>query len=59
MFSTGLMRHVKKLLKSYFTLCKVHREFGDIFSLVGVREPCASASQVETFWWQICKPYAD
>ena len=35
----GLMEHCKKLLKAYFDLCKTHRQFGDIFALIGVREP--------------------
>ncbi|XP_002132162.3 PRKCA-binding protein [Ciona intestinalis] len=39
MVYVGLMEHVKKLLKAYFNLCKTHREFGDIFSIIGVREP--------------------
>merc|ERR1739838_1129993 len=40
----GLMRHVKKILKSYFSLCKVHRDFGDVFSEIGIREPHENAS---------------
>ena len=35
----GLMEHSKKLLKAYFDLCKTHRQLGDIFSVIGVREP--------------------
>jgi len=40
----GLMQCVKKILKSYFGLCKVHREFGDVFSVIGIREPHENAS---------------
>nr|CAB3264853.1 PRKCA-binding protein-like [Phallusia mammillata] len=42
---TGLMHHVKKLLKAYFNLCKTHRDFGDIFAVIGVREPHPSGSE--------------
>nr|XP_039264407.1 PRKCA-binding protein-like isoform X2 [Styela clava] len=35
----GLILHIKKLLKSYFNLCKTHRAFGDIFGEIGVRDP--------------------
>ena len=34
-----LMLHCRKLLKGYFDLCKIQREFGDIFSIIGVRDP--------------------
>lgn len=40
----GLMEHSKKLLKAYFDLCKYHRQFGDIFSLISVREPQQNSS---------------
>ncbi|CAK8696890.1 unnamed protein product [Clavelina lepadiformis] len=40
----GLMCYCKKLLKAYFNLCKTHREFGDIFSVIGIREPHKNSS---------------
>lgn len=40
----GLMIHIKKLLKSYFTLCKTHREFGDIFAEISCRDGTESGS---------------
>jgi len=44
----GLTHHVKKLLKTFFNLCKIHRDFGDIFSVIGVREPHASGAEAFT-----------
>ena len=41
----GLMEHSKKLLKAYFDLCKYHRKFGDIFSMISVREPQKNSSE--------------
>lgn len=40
----GLIIHVKKLLKSYFNMCKTHRQFGDIFGEIGVRDPNLNGS---------------
>ena len=44
----GLMEHCKKLLKAYFDLCKTHRELGDIFAYIGVREPQKNSCEAFT-----------
>ena len=41
----SLMRHCKLLLKAYFELCKIQRKMGDIFSLIGTREPHPNGSK--------------
>ncbi|KAM9746529.1 PRKCA-binding protein isoform 1-T2 [Menidia menidia] len=41
----GLMEHTKKLLRAFFELSQTHRAFGDVFSVIGVREPQAAASE--------------
>ncbi|MBN3302430.1 PICK1 protein, partial [Amia calva] len=40
----GLMEHTKRLLRAFFELSQTHRAFGDVFSVIGVREPQAGAS---------------
>lgn len=40
----GLIIHVKKLLKSYFNICKSHKKFGEIFNEISIREPLTSGS---------------
>ncbi|XP_076866563.1 PRKCA-binding protein isoform X1 [Brachyhypopomus gauderio] len=41
----GLMEHSKRLLRAFFELSQTHRAFGDVFSVIGVREPQAAASE--------------
>ncbi|XP_039621134.1 PRKCA-binding protein [Polypterus senegalus] len=41
----GLMEHTKRLLRAFFELSQSHRAFGDVFSVIGVREPQAAASE--------------
>uniref|UniRef100_A0A672FW23 PRKCA-binding protein n=1 Tax=Salarias fasciatus TaxID=181472 RepID=A0A672FW23_SALFA len=41
----GLMEHTKRLLRAFFELSQTHRAFGDVFSVIGVREPQAAASE--------------
>ncbi|KAK3525385.1 hypothetical protein QTP86_031395 [Hemibagrus guttatus] len=41
----GLMEHSKRLLRAFFELSQTHRVFGDVFSVIGVREPQAAASE--------------
>nr|XP_020445371.1 PRKCA-binding protein-like [Monopterus albus] len=39
------MEHTKMLLRAFFELSQTHRAFGDVFSVIGVREPQAAASE--------------
>ncbi|XP_041034056.1 PRKCA-binding protein [Carcharodon carcharias] len=41
----GLMEHTKRLLRAFFELSQTHRGFGDVFSVIGVREPQPAASE--------------
>ncbi|XP_037544423.1 PRKCA-binding protein [Nematolebias whitei] len=41
----GLMEHTRRLLRAFFELSQTHRAFGDVFSVIGVREPQAAASE--------------
>ncbi|XP_061830453.1 PRKCA-binding protein [Nerophis lumbriciformis] len=41
----GLMEHTKRLLRAFFELSQTHRAFGDVFSVIGVREPQTAASE--------------
>ncbi|XP_026201809.1 PRKCA-binding protein [Anabas testudineus] len=41
----GLMEHTKRLLRAFFELSQTHRAFGDVFSVIGVREPQSAASE--------------
>ncbi|XP_077058587.1 PRKCA-binding protein [Siphateles boraxobius] len=41
----GLMEHTKRLLRAFYELSHTHRAFGDVFSVIGVREPQAAASE--------------
>ncbi|ESO07936.1 hypothetical protein HELRODRAFT_75092, partial [Helobdella robusta] len=41
-----LVQRVKKFLKAFLELSLAHREFGDVFSSIGVREPHHQASLV-------------
>ncbi|KAJ1115578.1 hypothetical protein NDU88_003800 [Pleurodeles waltl] len=41
----GLMEHTRLLLRSFFELSQTHRAFGDVFSVIGVREPQPAASE--------------
>uniref|UniRef100_S4RH95 PRKCA-binding protein n=1 Tax=Petromyzon marinus TaxID=7757 RepID=S4RH95_PETMA len=42
----GLMEHTKRLLKAFFELSqRVRPAFGDVFSVIGVREPQPAASE--------------
>ena len=40
-----LMQHCRRLLKGYFALCKTQRELGDIFAVIGVRDPNQNSNQ--------------
>ncbi|XP_075429813.1 PRKCA-binding protein isoform X2 [Ascaphus truei] len=41
----GMMEHTKRLLRAFFELSQTHRAFGDVFSVIGVREPQPAASE--------------
>ncbi|NWI17291.1 PICK1 protein, partial [Crypturellus soui] len=41
----GLTEHTKNLLRAFFELSQTHRAFGDVFSVIGVREPQPAASE--------------
>ncbi|KAM6306932.1 PRKCA-binding protein-like [Podargus strigoides] len=41
----GLTEHTKSLLRVFFELSQTHRAFGDVFSVIGVREPQPAASE--------------
>lgn len=43
-----LVRHTRALLKTFFDLSQAHREFGDVFAGIGVREPQPRASEAFT-----------
>jgi len=45
---SGLVLHVKKLLRAIYDLSRVHRAFGEIFASIGVREPLPNASEAFT-----------
>ncbi|XP_043213166.1 PRKCA-binding protein-like isoform X1 [Amphibalanus amphitrite] len=44
----GVVEHLKKVLKAFFELSRVHKAFGDTFSVIGAREPQPRASEVFT-----------
>uniref|UniRef100_A0A8C5QDB4 Protein interacting with PRKCA 1 n=1 Tax=Leptobrachium leishanense TaxID=445787 RepID=A0A8C5QDB4_9ANUR len=44
-FYRGMMEHTKRLLRTFFELSQTHRAFGDVFSVIGVREPQPAASE--------------
>lgn len=46
----GLIEHTKRLLKAHFHLAKIHKEFGDIFAEIGVREPQPAACEAFTIF---------
>ncbi|VCW67078.1 unnamed protein product, partial [Gulo gulo] len=35
----GMTEHTKNLLRAFYELSQTHRAFGDVFSVIGVREP--------------------
>jgi len=41
----GLVDHTKKLLQSFFQMAQLHKELGDIFASIGVRELQPNASE--------------
>ncbi|KAG8138156.1 putative Kinase C-binding protein [Naja naja] len=41
----GMTEHTKSLLRAFFELSQTHRAFGDVFSVIGVREPQPAASE--------------
>ncbi|XP_061495085.1 PRKCA-binding protein isoform X1 [Rhineura floridana] len=41
----GMTEHTKSLLRAFFELSQTHRAFGDVFSVIGVREPQPTASE--------------
>lgn len=44
----GLVEHSRRVLKAFFDLSQTHKDFGDVFSRIGVREPLANASDAFT-----------
>ena len=40
----GISQHVRQLAKAFVDLCHMYKEFGGIFSSIGVREPQPEAS---------------
>ncbi|KAK7112730.1 PRKCA-binding protein-like isoform X2 [Littorina saxatilis] len=44
----GLIAHTKKLLKAVFELSQSHKNFGEVFAAIGVREPQPAASEAFT-----------
>ncbi|XP_043242987.1 PRKCA-binding protein-like isoform X2 [Amphibalanus amphitrite] len=44
----GVVEHMKKVLRAFFDLCRVHKAFGDTFAVIGAREPQPRASEVFT-----------
>nr|DBA18814.1 TPA: hypothetical protein GDO54_017019 [Pyxicephalus adspersus] len=44
-FYKGMMEHTKRLLRTFFELSQTHRAFGDVFAVIGVREPQPAASE--------------
>ncbi|XP_037074351.1 LOW QUALITY PROTEIN: PRKCA-binding protein-like [Pollicipes pollicipes] len=44
----GVVEHLKKVLRAFFDLCRIHKAFGDTFSVIGAREPQPRASEVFT-----------
>ncbi|XP_006890274.1 PREDICTED: PRKCA-binding protein [Elephantulus edwardii] len=41
----GMTEHTKNLLRAFYELSQTHRAFGDMFSVIGVREPQPAASE--------------
>ncbi|XP_025782265.1 PRKCA-binding protein [Puma concolor] len=41
----GMTEHAKNLLRAFYELSQTHRAFGDVFSVIGVREPQPAASE--------------
>ncbi|XP_070612271.1 PRKCA-binding protein [Erythrolamprus reginae] len=41
----GMTEHTKNLLRAFFELSHTHRAFGDVFSVIGVREPQPAANE--------------
>ncbi|XP_010843392.1 PREDICTED: PRKCA-binding protein isoform X2 [Bison bison bison] len=41
----GMTEHTKNLLRAFYELSQTHRAFGDVFSVIGVREPQPAASE--------------
>ncbi|XP_033631010.1 PRKCA-binding protein-like isoform X1 [Asterias rubens] len=44
----GLMEHAKKMLKAFYDLSQTHKSFGEVFSVIGAREPQPKASEAFT-----------
>ncbi|XP_038048273.1 PRKCA-binding protein-like isoform X1 [Patiria miniata] len=44
----GLMEHAKKMLKAFYDLSQTHKAFGEIFGVIGAREPQPKASEAFT-----------
>ncbi|KAG1688944.1 PRKCA-binding protein [Nymphon striatum] len=44
------MEHAKRVLKAFYDLSRVHKEFGDVFASIGVREPQPRASEAFTMF---------
>ncbi|XP_066291623.1 PRKCA-binding protein-like isoform X4 [Branchiostoma lanceolatum] len=44
----GLAEHTKKMMRACYELSQTHKAFGDVFSVIGAREPQAAASEAFT-----------
>ncbi|XP_057366690.1 PRKCA-binding protein-like isoform X2 [Daphnia carinata] len=49
----GLVEHTRRLLRSYYDLSQTYKDFGNIFSTIGVRELQPRASEVFTKFGEI------
>lgn len=45
---SGLVDHSRRVLKAFFGLSQVHKDFGEVFAFIGVREPLPNASDAFT-----------
>ncbi|XP_033119274.1 PRKCA-binding protein-like isoform X2 [Anneissia japonica] len=41
----GLMEHAKRLLRAFYDMSQTHKAFGDLFSVIGAREPQPKACE--------------
>ncbi|XP_078612186.1 PRKCA-binding protein-like isoform X1 [Branchiostoma floridae x Branchiostoma japonicum] len=44
----GLAEHTKKMMRACYELSQTHKAFGDVFSVIGAREPQVAASEAFT-----------
>lgn len=45
---SGLVNHSRRVLKAFFGVSKAHKDLGDVFANIGVREPLPGASHAFT-----------